>query len=134
MISMLTCLALARISVSLSSGDFFVSTIRFSEGMSFAIFSRARTFSALSTKIVFNDAEGNTGTSIDRSGQGIDRRHTLIDDMDNCRFTQRIVQGNVDHAVEMTCQRCAHPLSRTDANAADRLRSPTKLTSTLLMA
>ena len=49
--------ALVRISVSLSSATFFVKTIRFIVGTCFANFNKIKTFSGLSTKIVFNDAK-----------------------------------------------------------------------------
>lgn len=49
--------ALFLISVSFSSGSFFVKTMRFNVGTCLAIFNRARIFSGLSTKTVLNEAE-----------------------------------------------------------------------------
>lgn len=105
-ISMFRSFALLRISFSFSSGTFFVKTIRFNVETCLANLRRTKTFSGLSTKMVFNEAK-NKMTWLDRMLEG---HVTLIDDMHNSWFTQCIIQRNIDHTMKMTSQSRCHPL------------------------
>ena len=45
-------------------------------------------------------------------------RSTLINDMNDGRFTQCVIQRNVDHAMEMACKCSGHPLERQRTDAS----------------
>lgn len=104
---MFTSLALFRSSKSLSSGNFLVRMIRFNVGTCLIIFKSRRIFSGLSTKTVFNEAKTSKSNI-----QIIARfsKQTLIDNMNNSRFTKCVIEWNIDHAMKMTSNCCCHPL------------------------
>ena len=60
------------------------------------------------------------------------RTLTLVDDVHDGRFAERVVEWDVDHTVEVTCQGCGHPLERHH----DEIRRviSLRLTSTLFTA
>lgn len=107
--SMFTSLALFRSSKSFSSDNFLVSMIRLNVGTCLIIFKSKRTFSGLSTKIVFNDAKIPKETS-HYFFLKFSSKRTLINNMNNRRFTKCVIEWYIDHAMKMACYSSGHPL------------------------
>lgn len=93
------------------------------------IFSNARTFSGLSTKIVFNEARTVRHATPEKSPSKL---RTLIYNMNDGGFPECVVERDVDHTMKMASECCRHPLETEEKYNCKSSFAPR--TSTLLVA